>query len=67
MQHISREKREDDLPEGVLTVPLLKHQVYESCRSFYFMPVSYMLDIMFFTHLYCLKENGISLDGFKGE
>ncbi|KAG2645036.1 hypothetical protein PVAP13_2KG394400 [Panicum virgatum] len=26
MQHISREKREDDLPEGVLTVPLLKHQ-----------------------------------------
>ncbi|CAL5086998.1 unnamed protein product [Urochloa decumbens] len=26
LQHISREKREDDLPEGVLTVPLLKHQ-----------------------------------------
>ncbi|KAK8460285.1 hypothetical protein SEVIR_2G308600v4 [Setaria viridis] len=26
LQHISREKREDDLPEGVLTVSLLKHQ-----------------------------------------
>lgn len=26
LQHISREKREDDLPEGILTVPLLKHQ-----------------------------------------
>ncbi|CAN6175220.1 unnamed protein product [Urochloa humidicola] len=26
LQHISREKREDDMPEGVLTVPLLKHQ-----------------------------------------
>ncbi|KAJ1267542.1 hypothetical protein BS78_07G064500 [Paspalum vaginatum] len=26
LQNISREKREDDLPEGVLTVPLLKHQ-----------------------------------------
>lgn len=28
MQNISREKREDDLPEGVLAVPLLKHQVH---------------------------------------
>ncbi|XP_066351272.1 helicase-like transcription factor CHR27 [Miscanthus floridulus] len=26
LQNISREKREDDLPEGVLAVPLLKHQ-----------------------------------------
>ncbi|KAF8700630.1 hypothetical protein HU200_033975 [Digitaria exilis] len=26
LQHISREKREDDLPEGVLAVSLLKHQ-----------------------------------------
>ncbi|KAF8719418.1 hypothetical protein HU200_024131 [Digitaria exilis] len=26
LQHISREKKEDDLPEGVLTVSLLKHQ-----------------------------------------
>ncbi|KAL6843089.1 hypothetical protein ACP4OV_026802 [Aristida adscensionis] len=26
LQNISREKGEDDLPEGVLTVPLLKHQ-----------------------------------------
>ncbi|XP_062195182.1 helicase-like transcription factor CHR28 [Phragmites australis] len=26
LQNISREKREDDLPEGVLTVSLLKHQ-----------------------------------------
>ncbi|RLN35333.1 putative ATP-dependent helicase C17A2.12-like isoform X1 [Panicum miliaceum] len=26
LQHISRDKGEDDLPEGVLTVPLLKHQ-----------------------------------------
>jgi hypothetical protein len=36
MQHISREKREDDLPEGVLTVSLLKHQVYESCQILLF-------------------------------
>lgn len=26
LQHISRDKREDDLPEGVLSVSLLKHQ-----------------------------------------
>jgi hypothetical protein len=28
MQNISREKSEDDLPEGVLAVPLLRHQVH---------------------------------------
>jgi hypothetical protein len=51
MQHISREKREDDLPEGVLTVSLLKHQVYGSCQTFcanfiyvgYHVPYTYLL------------------------
>uniref|UniRef100_A0A804NMM3 Uncharacterized protein n=1 Tax=Zea mays TaxID=4577 RepID=A0A804NMM3_MAIZE len=28
LQNISREKSEDDLPEGVLAVPLLRHQVH---------------------------------------
>ncbi|OEL30921.1 Helicase-like transcription factor CHR28 [Dichanthelium oligosanthes] len=60
VQHISREKREDDLPEGVLTVSLLKHQVYESCQTFFYMPVSYMLDFMFLTHLYCLKKMALA-------
>jgi len=27
VQHIQQEKREEDLPEGVLSVSLLKHQV----------------------------------------
>ena len=35
MQNISREKREDDLPEGVLAVPLLKHQVHGTLYNFW--------------------------------
>uniref|UniRef100_A0ACD5ZZ55 Uncharacterized protein n=1 Tax=Avena sativa TaxID=4498 RepID=A0ACD5ZZ55_AVESA len=33
LQHISRDKTEDDLPEGVLSVSLLKHQEYAAAGT----------------------------------
>ena len=42
MQHIGQEKGEEDLPEGVLSVSLLKHQV----PFFYIIEVSYLFSLL---------------------
>jgi len=66
VQHISQEKGEEDLPEGVMSVSLLKHQVTFSLVSvpqlfcLFWRPSSLHV-------LFCFKENGISLDAFEGE
>jgi len=66
VQHISQEKGEEDLPEGVMSVSLLKHQVTFSLVSvpqlFYLFWRPSSLHVLF-----CFKENGISLDAFEGE
>ena len=42
MQHIGQEKGEEDLPEGVLSVSLLKHQV----PFLYIIEVSYLFSLL---------------------
>jgi hypothetical protein len=66
MQHIIQEKREEDLPKGVLSVTLLKHQV-----TFSFISVVQIFCLFWrpssLSCSFILKENGISLDAFEGE
>lgn len=54
---------EDDLPEGLLTVSLLKHQVYTfvDLTNNLFLHCKYILSYFFLT------ENCFSMDGSEGE
>ena len=68
MQHISQETKEEDLPEGVLSISLLKHQV-----NFIFQNLSCCYWYVYSgypVHCYvlvCLTENSISLDALQRE
>lgn len=66
MQHITQETKEEDLPKGVMSVSLLKHQVTFllisvcSCYAYAGGPIHFHV-------LLCLEENSIGVDAFEGE
>ena len=63
VQYIQQEKREEDLPEDVLSVSLLKHQVIFFLKKIVLLLLFVFQDCIHFYALLCFKENIISSDG----